>query len=231
MRLSAIRDMVGQNSIVGDIGTDHGYIPLSLIEKNISKKVIGTDISKGSLDKIIGLIKSAGLEDRIEARLGNGLDVIEAYEVDTIIIAGMGGILIKDILENDKGITNSIKNFIFQPMVGAKELRQYLIHNNFEIVDEDLVFEEEKFYEIISAKRGQSYVEKDIYYEISPLLIEKKHSLLKEFINYKANKVKNILNDIGSIKTEKSMEKSRELEKLLKNYEEVLLEIEGKKYN
>lgn len=227
MRLSAIRDMVPKNTIVADIGTDHGYIPVSLIENKISEKVIGTDVSKGSLDKIIDLVNYLEMENKIEARLGYGLDVIEPYEVDTLIIAGMGGILIKDILEKGKETTNSINNFIFQPMIGAKELRQYLIVNNFKIIDEDLVYEEGKYYEIILAVKGYSYIQNNIHYEISPLLLKKNHPLIGNFVHYKIDKIENIINKIKSIGTKKSMMKHKELEELRKDYKEVLIQIES----
>lgn len=231
MRLTAIRDMVPKNSIVADIGTDHGYIPVSLIKNKISKKVIGTDVSKGSLDKIIDLVNSLDMGKEIETRLGYGLDVIKPYEVNTLIIAGMGGMLIKDILVKGKNTTKSINNFILQPMVGAKELREFLIKNNFKIVDEDLVYEEEKYYEIIFAVNSKSFVEKDINYEISQLLLEKNHPLLKSFIQHKIDKAENIINEIQLVKTKMSMKKHRELKQLVKDYREVLIQIEGQRYN
>lgn len=227
LRLSAIRDMVPKNSIVADIGTDHGYIPVSLIKNKISKRVIGTDVSKGSLDKIINLVISLDMESKIETRLGYGLDVIKPYEVDTLIIAGMGGMLIKDILEKDKDTTKSISNFILQPMVGAKELRQYLIHNDFKIINEDLVFEEGKYYEIIFAIKGKSYIKKDIYFEISQLLVENNHPLIGSFIQHKIDKAEKILNEIKLIETKKAKEKNRKLQQLIKDYREVLIQIEG----
>ncbi|MBU5313583.1 class I SAM-dependent methyltransferase [Tissierella carlieri] len=226
-RLLTLANLVPKNSIVADIGTDHGYIPAYLIENKISKKVIGTDISKGSLDKIIEYVKELGFEDKIDSRLGDGLEVIKPYEVDTVIIAGMGGLLIRDILEKHKEISNSIIDFILQPMVAAKELRQYLIENNFEIIKEELVKEENKYYEIIHAKKGKTFIEKEIYYEISPILIQNKHPLLKEYIEVKMIAAKKILKEIEGIDTEKSKERYLILEKTIKEYEEVLRKIEG----
>ena len=226
-RLLTIANLVPKNSIVADIGTDHGYIPAYLIENKISKKVIGTDISKGSLDKIIEYVKELGFEDKIDSRLGDGLEVIKPYEVDTVIIAGMGGLLIRDILEKHKEISNSMIDFIFQPMVAAKELRQYLIENNFEIIKEELVKEENKYYEIIYAKKGKTFIEKEIYYEISPNLIQNKHPLLEEFIENKMIAAKKILKEIEGIHTEKSKERYLSLEKTIKEYEEVVKKIEG----
>lgn len=226
-RLMTIANLVPNNSIVADIGTDHGYIPAYLIENKISKKAIGTDISKGSLDKIIDYVKEIGCEDNIDTRLGDGLEVIKPYEVDTVIIAGMGGLLIRDILEKDKKISNSITNFILQPMVASKELREYLIENNFEIIKEELVKEENKYYEIIYAKKGKSFADKEIYYEISPLLISGKHPLLKEFIENKINMAENIRKELEGIDTEKSQERYVELTNTIKAYKEVLKDIES----
>ena len=226
-RLQKIADLVGEDSIVCDIGTDHGYIPVYLIKNNISKKVIGTDISKGSLDKIIELVQKEALEDRIECRLGDGLDILEEKEVDSLIIAGMGGILISEILEEGREVTEHIENFILQPMVGSKELRRYLVYNGYKIISEDLLFEEGKFYEIILAQRGKQKIDKDIHYEISQLLIRDRHPLLREFLEYKINKVKKVMDEIKDIKTQGSKKKYKELKSLLKEYEEVVEEIES----
>ncbi len=226
-RLNAIVNLVPNNTIVADIGTDHGYIPVYLIENKISKKVIGTDISKGSLEKIIEYVKETGFQDKIDTRLGDGLQIIKPYEIDTVIIAGMGGLLIRDILENHTEVTNSIVNFILQPMVASKDLREYLVDNNYEIVKEDLVKEDKKYYEVIYARRGMSFVEKDIYYEISPLLIEEKHPLLREFVEDKISATQKIIKDLEGIDTERSKERYDELSKLIATYKEVLWQIES----
>lgn len=226
-RLLAIANLVPKNSIVADIGTDHGYIPAYLIENKISKKVIGTDISKGSLDKIIEYVKELGSETKIDTRLGDGLDVIKPLEIDTLIISGMGGLLIRDILEKHKKTADTIIDFILQPMVASKELRQYLIENNFEIIKEELVKEDNKYYEIIHAKKGKSFLEKEIYYEISPILIKDKHPLLKEFLQDKLISAKKIVKELECINTDKSKERYMELNRIIKEYEEVFIEIES----
>lgn len=226
-RLKAIADFVPQNSIVADIGTDHGYIPRYLIEENISKMVIATDVSQGSLDKTIKYINESIFYNVITARLGDGLDVIKPFEVDTVVIAGMGGLLIRDILSRDRKVTNSINNFILQPMVASKELREYLLKNGYTIVDEELVNEEDKYYEIIFAKAGKELIEKEIYFQISKRLIDKKHPLLKELINTRIESTKNILRELSDKDTIKSRERIEELKKNLEDYMEVLKEIES----
>lgn len=226
-RMTAITNFVQQNSIVADIGTDHGFIPMYLIDNKISKKVIATDISQGSLDKTIAYIKELGYTGLIESRLGDGLEVIKPFEVDTIVVAGMGGILIRDILGKDPGLTNTFNNFILQPMVASSELREYLLKNSFKIINEDLVKEDGKFYEIIYAKKGKAVVDKNIYLEIGRKVIEKKHPLLKEFLQYKIDMSMNILNNLEDKNSEKSKSRYIELIRCISDYQEVLNTIEG----
>ena len=226
-RFKKIADFVPINSIVGDIGCDHGYIPIYLIKNNISKKLIAIDISQNSIEKTVENVKNNNLEGDIEIRLGDGLDKILPFEIDTVIIAGMGGLLIKDILDKDKVKTNTITNFILQPNIASKELREYLYENNFEIIDEGLAKEGDKFYEIIYAKKGKAFVEKNIYYEIGEKLIRKKDPLLNDFINYKIRVVEEILLELKDAETEKAIMRKKELNKNLMELKEVLLEIEG----
>lgn len=225
-RMMSIVKYVPVNSIVADIGTDHGYIPIYLIENNISKLVIAADVSKGSLNKTIVGIEEMKLQEKIYPRLGDGLQVIKPFEVDTVVIAGMGGLLIKDILDKDIKITSSITNFILQPNIAVKELREYLLSNGFTICDEDLVKEDGKYYEIIFAKKGIEIIREEIYYDISPILIRKKHHLLKEYIEYKINSNQAIMETLESNKSsEKSMERYEELKDLNLKYEEILSSI------
>jgi tRNA (adenine22-N1)-methyltransferase len=226
-RLESIASFIPRNSIVADIGTDHGYIPRYLIENNISKMIIASDVSQGSLNKTINYIEEYRMGDKIIPRLGDGLEVIKKFEVDTVVIAGMGGLLIRDILDKDKELTNSINNFILQPMIAAKELREYLNKNDFVIIDEDLVKEDDKFYEIMLVKKGKELIEKDIYFDISKKLIHKNHRLLKEFLQYKINSIKEILSKLTDQSSEKSLLRYDELNKLLIDYKEVMDKIEG----
>ncbi|NLV77288.1 MAG: SAM-dependent methyltransferase [Tissierellia bacterium] len=229
-RLKKIANYVPKNTIVGDIGTDHGYIPVYLISKSIAKKVIATDISQNSLNKIINYVNSTNHMDNIEnieIRLGDGLEPIRPFEVDTVIIAGMGGLLIRDILDKDKTKRDSITYFILQPNIASRELREYLYENNFEIIDESLVKEDGKFYEIIYAKKGKSYVTKDIYYEVGEKLIHNKDPLLKEFIHDKIKRLKNIIIELEDKNTNKAKERYEKLNKEILELKEVLKEIES----
>ncbi|MCF6461775.1 tRNA (adenine(22)-N(1))-methyltransferase [Clostridium sp. Cult1] len=230
-RLQAIADFVPMNTIVADIGTDHGYVPVYLIEKAIAKKIIATDISCNSLEKISQYVKDKRFENHIDIRLGDGLEVLKPFEIDTVVIAGMGGLLIRDILDKNKKIRDSITNFILQPNIATGELRKYLYDNNFEIMDEKLVKEDNKFYEIIFAKKGKSYVEDPIYYEIGEKLILNKDPILKEFLEEKIKIIEKILQELEDKNTEKSQERRKELIEKSRDLKVVFEKIESNRNN
>lgn len=134
---------------MADIGTDHGLVPIFLIENKIVDYAIAADISKPSLQKAIDLAKEKNIE--LDARLGNGLEVLNPEDgIETVVIAGMGGVLIGEILSASE-ISKNVR-LILQPMQGARELRKYLFENGYEIIDEDVVFEDDRYFEIIVAE-------------------------------------------------------------------------------
>lgn len=192
-RLQCIASFVKKDARVVDVGTDHGYIPVYLVENNISKKIIAADINEGPLNKAKRLIRLKGYEDYIITRLGNGLEILNPKEVDTAIIAGMGGLLITEIINSAKDMIKNIDTFILQPMVASDLVRKFLYENNFEIVNEKLVKEDEKIYEIIVAQHGKDNIEKEIYLEIGKCLINNKDELLYDFIKMKICEVEKIL--------------------------------------
>lgn len=181
---------------IADIGTDHGYIPVYLALNGISKCVVASDIHSGSLSKAMKEISKYNLNSLIDARLGDGLNVLKENEIDVAIVAGMGGILISKILDNNKDIAASIKRFILQPMCDSDYLRKYLYKNKYKIVDEDIVRENEKFYEIIVAEHGKDKLEDEIFFEIGKKLFEKNHPLLSDFLKYKMCKLRKIANAV-----------------------------------
>lgn len=226
-RLIKIAGFIKNDTIVLDVGTDHGYIPIYLIENKISKNIIASDISFDSLNKTVELVKKKGLEKNIDSRLGDGLDVVKPFEVEGVIMAGMGGILIQNIMEKNKEVTDSIGYFIFQPMIASKELRQYLSRNNFKIIDEELSKEGDKFYEILYVEKGCENPKKEIYYEISEKLVEKKHPLLKEFIGNKIKLINSVMENLKDKTSKRSVERYKELEEKINEYMEVLNSIEA----
>ncbi|MFZ5965891.1 MAG: tRNA (adenine(22)-N(1))-methyltransferase [Bacillota bacterium] len=208
-RLMTIVEQVKQGSYVADIGTDHGYIPVFLIEKAIANKVVASDVNEGPLKRAVHTIQQHHLGHCIECRLGSGLEPIKPGEVDTVIIAGMGGLLIRDILNNNLTLTKSFDTFILQPMVAQDELRRWLIGNGYKIINEKLCREEHRIYEIIVVEKGQQSIEDDIYFEIGTKLIENRDPLLEEFLKKHIKKYEDIIDSIerqGSIMANEKME-------------------------
>src|SRR5690606_32781496 len=111
------------------------------------------------------------------------------------------------------------------------ELRKYLYENNFEIIDESLAKEKDRFYEIIYAKKGKDFVIKDIYYEVGKKLVLNKDPLVEEFINYKIEKIQNILKELENQDSNKAKERYEELSKKILELKEVLVKIESNRYN
>ena len=220
-RLLAIANAVPPSRAIADIGTDHGLVPVWLVTNGIAQKAIITDISPGSLAKAESLIKQEGLADKIEPRLGDGLLPVKPGEVDTIVIAGMGGMLIKSILESAPYVTARAETFVLQPMTAQSMLRKWLNENGYAIVDEILVREGSRFYEIITAAHGSQYISDEIYYDISYMLIKKKDPLLKDFIRQKIERTTDIILHLEKQDTKNSEYAAREFRRKLLQYKEV----------
>lgn len=142
---------------IADIGTDHAYIPISLAKEGRIDKAIATDLRPGPLEIAKKNIEKYGFSDIIELRLSDGLDKIEKNEVSTFVIAGMGGDLIKNILDNDKKKAECAECLILQPMNSQDILRKWLFENEFSILKEDISIEQHKVYNLIVAKKGKPY--------------------------------------------------------------------------
>ena len=138
--------MVTPGSILADIGTDHGYVPISLVQRKKIKKAIAMDVNKGPLKRAEEHIREAQLEEYIETRLSDGVKKLEVGEVNSILIAGMGGDLVIRIIKNGMEVCRSVDELILQPQSELGKVRKFLRENNFEIIDEDMVIEEGKYY-------------------------------------------------------------------------------------
>lgn len=212
-RLETIASFVERGAVVADIGTDHGYIPVCLVSRGTIERAVASDINEGPLNNAREYVEKNRLEDSIDIRLGGGLLTIKEGEVDTAIIAGMGGMLIADILEESKSVARTIDRFVLQPMVGITDLRKYLYGNGYRVVAEKLAKEGEKFYQIILVEHGEEEtIEDEIYFEISKRLIEDGDAVLLEFLEHKIAKFEKILAGIADDATGKTAEKKREIE-------------------
>lgn len=197
LRLKTIASMVDKCECTADIGTDHGYIPIYLIKNNICKKAIASDINRGPVEKARLNVRMENLEQQIDCRLGGGLTTIEKGEVQGIVIAGMGGNLIRDIIEQKIHIFREAEFSVLQPVQNPEVLREYIYKKGYKIIDEELCIDENRFYEIIKVRYDNKIEEVDsIFYEIGKKIIDKKHPLAAKFIQQKIEKYSKILMNI-----------------------------------
>ena len=194
-RIEFIIENLENVELLADIGTDHGYVPLIALERAICTKAIACDITKDPLDKarLNAILEGAG--DELEFRLGGGFEPLEVNEANEVVIAGMGGNLIRDILEADLEKVKSAEYLILVPAQNPEVLREYLYKNNYEIIKEDLCLDEGIYYELFKVRsaEGQTTELDSIYYEISPILLRSKHSLMKDFLQNKIDEYNKIL--------------------------------------
>ncbi len=149
---------------VADVGTDHAYIPIQLIKKGLAERVIATDMNKGPLSSAKENVEVEGVSDSVELRLGNGLSPLMEGECQQIVIAGMGGELIATILDEGSSVAKSAELLFLQPMNSQELLREYLLNNGYQIIDEDIEVEGFKVYNLIIAKTGESRTIQDEFW-------------------------------------------------------------------
>ena len=152
-RLKQVASKVTNGYRVADIGTDHGYVPVMLLREGIVPYAIAVDISKGSLQKAMENAARAGLEDKMDCRLGDGLSCVKPGEVESIIICGMGGILMRRILEDGKETALSARELILSPHRNPELIVEFLQKNDFEIVSDEMIEDKKKLYRIIKGRK------------------------------------------------------------------------------
>ena len=153
-RLEAIAEMLSGVDEAADVGCDHGRLSVALVQRGIAHRVRASDISEVSLNKARRLAKVCGLSSSIWFEVADGLEFLAPGEADGIIIAGMGGELIARLLEKGGEAPRRAKRLVLQPMRGVEELRRYLNQNNYDIIDERLVLDSGRIYQVICAHDG-----------------------------------------------------------------------------
>lgn len=151
-RLEAIYSLIGEGRGLVDVGTDHGYIPVALAKSGYTGKIIASDINPGPLQAARRSAESAGVEDKIDFLLCDGLDSCDPASIDTIVIAGMGGDTICGILDRAEWCMTPDYTLILQPMTKAEVVRYWLAYNGYKFLDEMLVKDGGTIYQIIRAR-------------------------------------------------------------------------------
>ncbi len=185
-RLLQIAHMVDNCNQLADIGTDHAYIPIYLLQTGVAQRAIATDIKEQPLHRAAKNINKYCLADKIELRSGDGIKPIEDGECDVFIIAGMGGFLISEIIKASIEKVKKVKSIILQPMYTEEVLREYLLLSGFNICSEVLVYDEKRIYVVLKAAYdGIARKEKPLYHHVGKPLFDKGDPLLKSYLERK----------------------------------------------
>ena len=211
-RMLAIAQMVSPGMRVCDVGCDHGFISIYLVEEGIAPSVLAMDIGKGPLQQAQSHIEEAGLQDRIHTRLSDGLTQYREGEADCLIIAGMGGPLMQEILSNKK--VEDFREMILAPQSEICEFRKFLADHGFEIVAENMVFEDGKYYPAMRAVHGEMPLWQEVELQYGKYLLEEKHPVLQEYLKEKEKTCKKIQEKLAADgkKAEKITARQKELE-------------------
>jgi len=225
-RMKGIINLLPKSEIIIDIGTDHAYIPEEIINRKLAKKVIATEINQKPYLKAKKYIENKSLDKFIELRKGDGLHVVNSEEIKVVIIAGMGGLLINQIINENKLKFSEGNTLILQPMNAVDKTREFLEKNKFEILDENLCKEDYHYYTVIKAKYNNKLnIENNkIDYITNEILFKKRNKYIEEYANKKIKKNNIIINSIkqNSNDIEKIIRLENEnnkLKELLKKYE------------
>ena len=197
-RLKLIAEMAGKCDTVCDIGTDHAYIPIYLVENKFCKRAVAADVREGPVLIAKENVAQYGLEAFIDVRLGYGLDPVDDGEEDVFVIAGMGGMLVRDIIS--RGMDRAVKasKLVLQPMNAPEVIRGWLYGNGFEIVDEALQAEGRKLYCVMCARWTGAERELDeVYNYIGIKLIEKKDPLIKRYVENWVKYLDKVIEGLG----------------------------------
>lgn len=151
-RLNLVASFVRQGTRLADIGTDHAYLPVELVKSGACQSALACDLRKGPLQSAREHVRAAGLSDKIECRLGDGLSPVNAGEADDIVLAGMGGETIAAILAACPFIRDSKLRVIAQPMTHPEDLRRFLWDNGFSVLAEQATEEDGKAYLVLCAE-------------------------------------------------------------------------------
>ena len=180
-RLELVASFVPQGAILLDVGSDHAYLPIELIERGQIESAIAGEVVEGPYQSAVKNVEAHGLKEKIQVRLANGLAAFEeADQVSVITIAGMGGRLIARILEEGLDKLADVERLILQPNNREDDLRIWLQNHGFEIVAENILEEAGKFYEILVVEAGQMKLSaSDVRFgpflskEVSPVFVQK----------------------------------------------------------
>jgi len=228
-RLQAVADLVTPGSRVADVGCDHAYTSIYLVENKISPYVIAMDINQGPIDRAKENIKKYGYENKISTRKSDGLEKLNIGEVDTVLIAGMGGGLTVQILTQHRDRMAGIKELVLSPQSEIYLVRELMQDIGFFITNENMIKEEGKYYVMMKAQASTDVTDTRPYHLLNKehayfgrLLLERKHPILKEFLEKELDRCSKILEALQRESTESASVRKNEINESIERIKSAL---------
>ena len=218
-RLAAIAELVPAGCRLADIGSDHAYLPCTLVKAGKAAHAIASDKNEGPYEAAKRTIQEEDLIGRVEARLGDGLASIKPGEVDVISISGMGGKLMQEILMNHPKVLSSVGTAILQPQNAAEELRGWIYDQGWHIDEEALAIEDDRLYTILRAVRGKRDKPSPILLAVGPRLWERKPPLLRAHMEQLIFSCRRILTGMEGSEAARESARYQEVQQRMKELE------------
>ena len=200
-RMQALTDMVTPGTVITDVGCDHGFVSVYLVQRGLSPRVIAMDVRSGPLERAREHIREYGLQDRIETRLSDGLHGLKTGEANGMICAGMGGPLMEKILTEGREQAQGFAELILQPQSEIPHFRTFLMDEGYLLLDENIIYEEGKYYfmmkvrwlgamtdDAVRQKVGDSWktegLDPGLAEKFGPLLLSRRDRILREYLEW-----------------------------------------------
>lgn len=223
-RMQALADMVLEGTVLADVGTDHGYVPIYLLQTGKIKRAFAMDIKKGPLLKAREHVEAFGLGDYITLRLSDGVSALAKGEADSVLIAGMGGGVILRILEEGEEIITSAKELILQPQSEICRVREYLYQKEYVIDRETMVLEDGKYYSMMHIALDKVKRNHPVYTDLKwqaicrygERMLREKNEILRQYLSCQIEQYEKILEDLKQQQTDAAAARRIEIEEELR---------------
>ncbi|MBQ7104852.1 MAG: SAM-dependent methyltransferase [Bacilli bacterium] len=211
-RLKLIASFVDDNSYVIDVGCDHALLDIFLVNNKKNIKTIASDVNKGPLESAKKNIQDYNLESKIEIKLGDGISTIND-KVDTIVISGLGGETIIEILKEDQSLLKNVKTIILSPHSDIYQVRKEVVNLGFKIIDEIFTYDQNKPYVVIKFSKGQAnYTDDELYF--GPIILKNKNEYFYKYYKELINKNKEVLKKVPNQNINLKNKIEKEIERL-----------------
>ena len=210
-RLNTVASFVTKGRRVADVGTDHGYVPIYLVQSGRVPYAIAMDINKGPLGHAKENIEKYNLQSSIETRLSNGLCEYNKGDAESIVIAGMGGNLMVQILSEAYDKWKDDTELVLSPHSEPELVRRYLTEKGMQIEDECMLVDEDKYYVVMRAVKGSPDCKTDAHYRYGRVLLERKDEVLYSYLQKEAVKMGRIEEALKKSVSENAGERMKEL--------------------